>query len=70
MTTIIIKTKGRSKLSRLLVDMAEELAKKDKSIEVLSGEMPNQTTLQAIADARKGKTVKCDNFSDYIEKVK
>ena len=70
MATIIIKTNGRSKLSRLLVDIAEELAKKDKSIEVLSGEMPNHTTLQAIADARKGKTVKCDNFNDYIGKVK
>lgn len=70
MATIIIKTNGRSKMSRLLVDMAEELAKKDKSIEVLSSEMPNHTTLQAIADACKGKTVKCDNFNDYIEKVK
>lgn len=70
MTTIIIKTNGRSKLSRLLVDMAEELAKKDKSIEVLSSEIPNHTTLQAIADARKGKTVKCENFNDYIRKVK
>jgi len=70
MATTIIKINGRSKLSRLLVDMAEELAKKDKSIEVSSTEIPNHTTLQAITDARKGKTIKCDSFNDYIEKVK
>ena len=70
MATTIIKINGRSKLSRLLVDMAEELAKKDKSIEVSSTEIPNSTTIQAIADARKGKTIKCDSFNDYIEKVK
>ncbi|HEY3390519.1 MAG TPA: hypothetical protein VGK38_13155 [Prolixibacteraceae bacterium] len=70
MTTTIIKIKGRSKIARLLVDMAEELAKKDKSIEVSSDEMPNHATLQAIADAHKGKTIKCDSFEDYIDKVK
>jgi len=70
MTTIIIKSKGRSKLSKLLIDMAEELAKKDKSIEIISGDVPNPTTLKAVADARKGKTVKCEDFNDYIEKVK
>ncbi len=70
MTTIIIKTKGRTKLSKLLIDMAEELSKNDKSIEIISEDTPNSTTIKAIADARKGKTVKCDNFEDYIEKVK
>jgi hypothetical protein len=70
MTTITIKTTGKSKLSRILIDMAAELAKKDKSIEVSSSDMPNRTTIQAIADARKGKTVKCSSFNDYIEKVK
>jgi len=70
MATTIIKINGRSKLSRILVDMAEELAKKDKSIEVSSAEIPNNTTLQAIAEARKGKTIKCESFNDYIEKVK
>jgi len=70
MTTIIIKINGRSKLSQLLVDMAEELAKQDKSIEVSSEDIPNRTTIKAIEDSRKGKTVKCINFDDYIEKVK
>jgi hypothetical protein len=70
MTTTIIKVNGRSKIARLLVDMAEELSKKDKSIEIISDEIPNNTTLKAIADARKGKTVKCESFNDYIEKVK
>ena len=70
MTTTIIKVNGRSKIARLLVDMAEELAKKDKSIEIISEVIPNNTTLKAIADARNGKTVKCESFNDYIGKVK
>ena len=70
MTTTIIKVNGRSKIARLLVDMAEELSKKDKSIEIISDEIPNNTTLKAIADARKGKTIKCESFNDYTEKVK
>ena len=70
MTTTIIKINGRSKLSRLLVDMAEELSKKDKSIEIISDEIPNHTTLRAITDARNGKTIKCESFNDYIEKAK
>ena len=70
MTTITIKTTGKSKLSRILIAMAEELAKKDKSIEVSSGDTPNSKTIQAVEDVRKGKTIKCTGFDDYIEKVK
>lgn len=30
----------------------------------------NQTTLCAMSDAKKGKTVKCESFEEYLEKVK
>jgi hypothetical protein len=29
----------------------------------------NDTTKKAIIEAEKGKTVKCDNFEDYLQKV-
>jgi hypothetical protein len=31
---------------------------------------PNKDTLLAIKDAIEGKTIKCDSFEDYLEKVK
>lgn len=30
----------------------------------------NQTTLCAMDDAKEGKTVKCESFEEYLEKVK
>lgn len=30
----------------------------------------NEVTKQAIADAREGRTIKCDDFEDYLRKVK
>ena len=29
----------------------------------------NDVTKQAIADAREGRTIKCDSFEDYLRKV-
>lgn len=69
MANIIIKISGKSKLSKLLVDMAEELSRNDKSIEVFSEDNPNKTTINAIDEARNGKTTECRNFEDYLQKV-
>jgi antitoxin component of RelBE/YafQ-DinJ toxin-antitoxin module len=35
-----------------------------------SDNIPNNTTIKAIKEANEGKTVKCDDFDDYLKKVK
>jgi len=30
----------------------------------------NTTTLRAIQDAKEGRTIKCESFEEYLEKVK
>lgn len=30
----------------------------------------NDTTLEAIQDAREGRTIHCDNFEDYLRKTR
>jgi hypothetical protein len=70
MTTVIINEK--SKKGRIVLDLIKELGigkiisekSRNKSLK------PNKDTLLAIKDAIEGKTIKCDSFEDYLEKVK
>jgi hypothetical protein len=32
--------------------------------------VPNKTTLKAMNEAKKGKTIKCSNFEEYLNAVK
>jgi len=69
MTTVIINEK--SKKGRIVLDLIKELGigkiisekSRNKSLK------PNKDTLLAIKDAIEGKTIKCDSFEDYLEKV-
>jgi hypothetical protein len=64
MTTVIITNK--SKAAKQMV----EFLKTQPYAKVIEEKIPNNTTLRAIEELRKGKTIKCDTFDDYIEKVK
>ncbi len=70
MATIILKTDGRSSKAKLLLSLIEEFAKIDKSIEIITDPEPGKLTLKAAEAARKGDTVKCSSFNDYLAKVK
>jgi len=58
-------SKGRIQLGRRAKNIVRY-----KVIEENEGGFPNHTTIKAINEARKGKTVKCSNFEEYLEKVK
>ena len=45
----------------LLSDLTNRSERKSDSL--------NDVTKQAIADAREGRTIKCDSFEDYLRKV-
>jgi len=64
MTTVIIKT--RSKAAKQMI----EFLKTQPYAEVIEAVKPNATTLQAIEEVRKGETIKCNNFEEYLEKVR
>ena len=64
MTTVIITNK--SKAAKQMV----EFLKTQPYAKVIEENEPNNTTLKAIEEARKGKTIQCDSFDDYLEKVK
>jgi len=69
MTTIIIDE--NTKKGRLFLDLIQEMGVGEINDDMLeSHDIFNNTTLKAIKDAREGKTIKCDDFDDYIKKVK
>lgn len=69
MTTIIINEK--SKKGRIILDLIREMGV-GEIIESKKGseDILNDTTMKAIRDAGKGKTIKCNDFDDYLNKVK
>jgi hypothetical protein len=54
------------------IKKALKLLRGVKSISVYKSDTKtvNKKTLRAIQDAREGKTIRCDSFDDYLEKVK
>ena len=67
-TTIIIDEK--SKKGKLVLELIKEFGIGkiivDKDIK---SEQPNQVTLNAIIEAYEGKTIVCEDFQDYFQKV-
>lgn len=69
MTTIIINEK--TKKGRIILDLIREMGV-GKIIEnnITSDAILNKTTLKAIQEAKEGRTIKCNDFEDYLNKVK
>lgn len=69
MTTIIINEK--TKKGRLILDLIREIGEGEIIVGKLESDMIfNNTTLKAINEAKEGKTIKCNDFDDYLHKVK
>jgi hypothetical protein len=68
MTTILINEK--TKKGRIILDLIREMGV-GEIIEnkKASSHIPNDTILKAIRDAEEGKTIKCADFDDYLNKV-
>ena len=69
MTTIIINEK--TKKGRLILDLIREIGVGeiiDDSLELDNN--LNNTTKKAIKEAIEGNTIKCNDFDDYLKKVK
>ncbi|MFZ4799934.1 MAG: hypothetical protein ACOYMA_20760 [Bacteroidia bacterium] len=65
MTTIVIKE--NSKAAKAFLEFVKNLS---FATIVETDEIANDTTKKAIAEAKKGKTIKCESFEDYLQKVK
>lgn len=70
MTTIIINEK--SKKGKIVLDLIRELGvgKIVEDVKPKKKVKPNAVTLKAIKDAYEEKTIGCDDFQDYLQKVK
>jgi hypothetical protein len=69
MTTIIINEK--TKKGRIILDLIREMGiGKIVDDNMESKNIPNELTLKAIQEANEGKTIKCVDFDDYLQKVK
>ena len=66
MTTIIINE--RSKKGCIILDLVRELSC-GKIINDDKVYLPNNKTVMAIQEASEGKTIKCNDFEDYLNKV-
>ena len=68
MTTIIINEK--TKKGQLILDLIKEMGiGKIVDDNMEANDIPNNTTLKAILEAKEGKTIKCVDFEDYLKKV-
>jgi len=68
MTTIIINEK--TKKGQLILDLIREMGiGKIVDDNMEANDIPNNTTLKAILEAKEGKTIKCVDFEDYLKKV-
>jgi len=68
MTTIVINEK--TKKGRIILDLIREMGIGkivDDKKETLN--IPNNETIKAILEAEEGKTIKCIDFDDYLQKV-
>ena len=66
MTTVIINEKTKGKLVLALI---RELGV-GRIVEDQHKKIPNQTTINAMEEAKAGKTIRCRDFNDYLEKVR
>lgn len=68
MTTIIINEK--TKKGKIILQLIQEM----KVGKIIDNKQlvqdANELTLTAIKDAKQGRTIKCSDFDDYLEKVK
>lgn len=68
MTQLIVTVDDLSLLPEL--KRAIKMLRGVKNITVCkTDDIPNEQTEQAIAEWREGKTIKCENFEDYLKKV-
>lgn len=68
MATVIINEKTRK--GRIILDLIEELGVGQIIQDGIKKAKPNNETLEAMQDAIEGNTIKCDDFNDYLQKVK
>ena len=69
MTTIIINEE--TKIGRLVLDLIREIGVGEIIDNRLkSDNILNDITINAIREANEGNTIKCDDFDDYLKKVK
>lgn len=67
MTTVIINEK--TKKGQLVLALIREMGV-GRIVDNQHDKKPNQTTIKAMEEARAGKTIKCRDFDDYLEKVR
>ena len=78
--TFVLNTPKVKEMAQLIVTVedASLLSDLKRAIKMLRGvtniserksDSLNDVTKQAIADAREGRTIKCDSFEDYLRKV-
>ena len=67
MTTIIINEK--TKKGKLILALIREIGA-GRIVGEQIEKTPNQATIDAMQEAKAGKTIKCSDFDDYLKKVR
>ena len=67
MSTVTIKITTRSKKTKYLLGLIEELSKSDKGIKIYDKVLPNSFTLKAMDDAKKGHVRKAKSVDELFD---
>jgi hypothetical protein len=68
MATITLKINERSGIGKAILDLITNHAKEGKSVEII--ETPNLATINAMLEAKQGKTKKFKNVEDLFKELK
>ncbi len=69
MSTFTIKINTRSKKAKYLVGLISEMARLDKSIEIIEAPTPNATTRKAMREAENGKTSRVNSVDELFNSI-
>ena len=69
-TTIKVTINEKSGKGKHLLALLREMSRHDKDIRVENLFEPNEETNKAINDAESGNTIVCEDFEDYLAKIK
>jgi hypothetical protein len=69
MTILTLKIDTRSKKAQYLLGLIDEIAKTDKSIQIISEEIPNRITRKAIEEIEAGKSKPVKSAKELFDSI-
>ncbi|MES2588487.1 MAG: hypothetical protein V4622_05850 [Bacteroidota bacterium] len=68
MTTVKLKFDEKTETGKMVKQLLKAF-KQLSEVKIIEEKTPNNETLQAMANVKKGKTIKTSNYTDFLSKI-